>query len=70
MSIEVPPLPAPRRPRSPHPSGYQLAKAKNAKMLALINVISDRLDKAGPWPECGEQVVHIRTLISEWRANG
>jgi len=70
MIIEVPPLTPIPRQRAPHPSGYQLAKAKNAKLLTLINAISDRLEKAGPWPECGEQVVHIRGLIQEWRNNG
>ena len=28
-----------KRQRSPHPSGYQLAKAKNVKLIALINEV-------------------------------
>lgn len=56
--------------RAPHPFGYKLAKAKNAKMLTLINAISDRLDKAGPWPQVSDDVVAVRGMIVEWRDNG
>lgn len=72
--IEVPyfmPASAPKRtPRVPHPSGYQLAKAKNQRMLHLINVISDRLmdSDAGYGPVMA--IDDVQKMIAEWRNNG